>query len=238
MIISLNFREKLKEKLFPFVRHFFGEAFEHFIELGFWGLLLKLYFGLHWKNLVALVVLIIILSIFKKAYYKEDMFLAFAIMMLFQENILLGWFLFIYISYFRGITGLYEEENRKSEKYSVLKSRALGFIGQYIAPFLLLFVARKNKELRDNLFFLTFLWFLHHLNYYILLLLDVLTHKKDYTIKQVKEIFSKALKDTKINFIITFVLFVLFKNLIITFVYKVVSWGILDYLFEALSWLI
>ncbi|MEM4397981.1 MAG: hypothetical protein QW757_05155, partial [Candidatus Woesearchaeota archaeon] len=170
--------------------------------------------------------------------YKEDMFLAFAIMMLFQENILLGWFLFIYISYFRGITGLYEQENRKSEKYSVLKSKALGFIGQYIAPFLLLFVARKNKELRDNLFFLTFLWFLHHLNYYILLLLDVLTHKKDYTIKQVKEIFSKALKDTKINFIITFVLFVLFKNLIITFVYKVVSWGVLDYLFEALSWLI
>ncbi|MEM2131261.1 MAG: hypothetical protein QXR96_01935 [Candidatus Woesearchaeota archaeon] len=233
--LDLSIKEKIKEKLFPFLKHFLGEALSEVIEIGFWGILLKFYFGLHWKNLVAIIILIFLLSAFKKGYYKEDMFLAFAILMLFQDNILLAWFLFIYISYFRGITGFYIEENRKSEKFSKLKSKAFGFIGQYIAPFLLLFVARKNKDLKDNLFFLVFLWFLHHLNYYLLLILDIIFHKKDYSIKEAKELFSNALKETKINFIITAILFILFKNIIITFVYNIVSWGYLDYFFEILA---
>lgn len=104
--------ESFAKKLLYLLKPIFGEGVERLLELGIWWFLLKFYFGLHWKNLVAILIIIILLSIFKKYFYREDWYLAFAILMLFQESPILGNLLFIYLSYFRGLCGLINPEMR------------------------------------------------------------------------------------------------------------------------------
>jgi hypothetical protein len=231
--------DEIEEKLAgKFLKLFFRESTEHIIELGIWGLILKFSFGLTIKTAIVTTLIIVILSIMKKAYYKEDLYLAFAILFLFEDYWWLGYFLFIYLSYFRGIYGLFNPEKRKSEKYSKFKSVALAVIGQYIAPILLLVIARKFKELKDKLFFLIGIAFIHQLNYYFLLMIDIIANKKKYSKKETKAILMSALKDTRLNLLITIILLALVKHFIFTYAYTDASWGVLDKFFETLGWII
>jgi hypothetical protein len=214
------------------------EAFDKVLELGIWGIILKFYFGLTWKTFAFTLLVITILSTLKILFYKEDLFLAFAILLVFQESLLLAWMLYVYLCYFRGMLGFYFKERRESERYSSMKSGWIGNIGQYVLPISIILIGNKFREIRDNIFFLVFLAFFHHMNYFMSLITDIIINRKQYRKEEVRSLLVQGIKDTRLNLAITIVFLLIFKSLFLTYAYSDASWGIFDYVFEAMKWII
>jgi len=232
-------RKKFFEIIGPILALFFGEAVERFVEGSLIALLLKFWFGLTIKGAITIALIVVILTFMKTIYYKEDLYLAFVLLLIFQDSLMLSWLLYMYISYFRGNRlGPWKKYAFNSVKFSKLKSEWVSWIGQYVLPIGILVTARKNKELRESIIGLTLLAFWHHLNYFAALMLDIIVNRKEYSLKEAKNIIAHGLKESKINIIVTIVFLLIFKNLIIKYVYTDHSWGILDKIFEWLSWII
>ena len=95
-------RHYIFEAFGPILGLILGEVAEHIFEAGIIAALLKFWFNLSVKTAVQVGILVAVLSVMKKAYYKEDFYLAFAILLIFQDSLMLSWFLYMYITYFRG----------------------------------------------------------------------------------------------------------------------------------------
>lgn len=232
-MIALGPRKKFLGAFLQILSEIFGELFERIIETGILTFILKFYFGLSIKTAIITAIILATLTFCKHMYYKEDFYLAFAIMMIFHENIFLSWLMFLYISYFRTKS----RNIVKKGKFETFKYKYLGLIGEIFTPLILVFVARKFKAVKNNVFVLLLLIFIHHLNYFILRLVDIFLNIHKYTIKEVKEVIIQGLKDTRFNIIITLLFIMLFKGLIFHFAYNDVSWGFLDKLAEIFEWI-
>jgi hypothetical protein len=235
--------EEVEEKFFGNFLHSIMrkaglEALDKILELGIWGMLLKFYFGLTWKTFAFTLLVITILSTLKILFYKEDLFLAFAILLVFQESLFLAFILYVYLCYFRGMLGFYYKERRESTRYSAMKSVWIGNIGQYVLPISIVLIGNKFKEFRESIFFLVFLAFFHHMNYFMTLIFDIIFNRKKYRKEEVRTLLIQGIKDTRLNLAITILFLLIFKTFFLTYAYTDASWGIFDYVFEAIKWII
>ncbi|NTV24339.1 MAG: hypothetical protein HGA85_08300, partial [Nanoarchaeota archaeon] len=232
----MSWKEKVELGVIHYMRVLMGEAVDRLLEAGILAVIFRLGFELSWQLVIAYIIILSVATQMKRAFYKEDFFLGLVILLLFQDNVMLAWFLFMFISYFVGISN--SGFLMRSDKYSRFKSWTLGKIAMYMLPLWILIYARQNREAKDNIVFLVMLAFFHHLNYFISLLIDMALNRKKYTGREAKALVIEGLKATRLNMLITILMIICLKWLVFTFCYGNPSWGPLDSLFEALSWII